>query len=128
MNRHHNPSNIHPPAGLYTHTVETLPGARWLHVAGQLGMRPNGTTPEGIEAQAEQAWRNVEAALASAAMDFADLVRVNYYLTDTAHIAPARAVRDRFLKQPVPVATLLVVKSLAGPEWLIEIEATAAKM
>jgi 2-iminobutanoate/2-iminopropanoate deaminase len=128
MNRHHNPPTIHPPAGLYTHTVEVAPGARWLLVAGQLGMRPDGTTPAGIEAQAEQAWKNVEAALATAGMDLTDLVRVNYYLTDTAHIAPARAVRERFLKQPVPAATLLVVKSLAGPEWLIEIEATAAKM
>jgi enamine deaminase RidA (YjgF/YER057c/UK114 family) len=91
-------------------------------------MRPDGTTPEGIEAQAEQAWRNIEAALASAGMEITDLVRVNYYLTDAANIGPARAVRERFLKQPVPAATLLIVKSLAGPEWLVEIEATAAKI
>jgi 2-iminobutanoate/2-iminopropanoate deaminase len=127
MHKYHNPPEIHPPAGLYTHTVEVAPSARWLHIAGQLGVRPDGTTPEGIAAQAEQAWLNVGAALASAGMDFADLVRVNYYLTDATHIVPARAVRERFLKQPVPAATLLIVKSLAGPEWLIEIEATAAK-
>lgn len=127
MHKYNNPPEIHPPAGLYTHTVEVAPGARWLHIAGQLGVRPDGTTPEGIAAQAEQAWQNVGAALASARMDFTDLVRVNYYLTDTAHIVPARAVRERFLKQPAPAATLLIVKSLAGPEWLVEIEATAAK-
>jgi enamine deaminase RidA (YjgF/YER057c/UK114 family) len=38
-----------------------------------------------------------------------------------------REIRDRFLAGHRPATTLLFVKALARPQWLIEIDAVAAK-
>ena len=61
-------------------------------------------------------------------MGFADVVKVTYYLTDPANVALLRKVRDRFIVDPPPAATLAVIKALAAPELLFEIEAVAAKL
>ena len=46
-----NPPTIAPPAGAYSHCVEIPPNARLLSIAGQGGLRPDGSMPEGFEAQ-----------------------------------------------------------------------------
>jgi 2-iminobutanoate/2-iminopropanoate deaminase len=125
--KHLNPSTMAPPAGRYSQLVEIPQNARWLYVAGQVGVKPDGSAVEGFEAQADQAWRNLEAALKAVNMGFGDVVRLNYYLIDPAHVPAARAVRDRFIRDPAPAATLVVVKALASPAWLFELEAVAAK-
>ncbi len=60
-----NPSNMPPPAGYYSQVVEVPPNARWVVLAGQICVRPDGTTPEGFEAQHDQIWQNTIAALES---------------------------------------------------------------
>ncbi|HYB08977.1 MAG TPA: RidA family protein [Alphaproteobacteria bacterium] len=127
MLKHLNPPTVPPPAGRYSQVVEIPPNARWVFLAGQVGARIDGSTVEGFEAQCEQAWRNLEAALEAAQMGFRDVVRLNYYLVDPAHVPIARAVRDRFIEDPAPAATLVIVKALASPAWLFELEAVAAK-
>lgn len=127
MLKHLNPETIAKPAGRYSHVVEVPPNARWLYIAGQVGVKPDGTMLEGFEAQADQAWRNLKAALEAAGMGLEHLVRINYYLLDAGNVAVARTVRDRYIRDPAPAATLAVVKSLASPAWLFEIEAVAAK-
>lgn len=126
MVRYLNPASIAAPIGRYTHGVETAPGMRQLHVSGQVGLSPDGKLPSGVAAQAENVWRNIEAILAEAGMGIGDLVRVNTFLVDPAHVAESRAVRLRHLGEHRPASTLLVVAALAAPEYLIEIEALAA--
>lgn len=53
-----NPSTIAAPAAKYSHSVEVPPNARWLFTAGQVGVRPDGSIPEGSEAQHDQIWQN----------------------------------------------------------------------
>jgi enamine deaminase RidA (YjgF/YER057c/UK114 family) len=123
-----NPANIAPPAGKYQHAVEVPAAARTLFISGQIGLRPDGKLAHGIEAQADAVWANLKAILAEAGMTYADLVKVTIYLVDAADIVPSRAARDRALG-PVrpPASTLAVIKALASPDYLIEIEAIAAK-
>jgi 2-iminobutanoate/2-iminopropanoate deaminase len=123
----HNPITLAPPASSYSHAVEIPAGARLLFIAGQVGIRVDGTMADGFEAQCEQAWRNLRLALQAGRMDLPDLVRINYYLLDRADVPTSRAVRERFIKGTPPASTLCVVKSLASPAWLFEIEAVAAK-
>jgi hypothetical protein len=52
-----NPSTIAAPAAKYSHSVEVPPNARWLFTAGQVGVRPEGSIPEGFEAQHDQIWQ-----------------------------------------------------------------------
>ena len=128
MLKHLTPAGIAKPLGRYSHAVEIPPNARWLYVSGQVGMMPDGELAAGFEAQTEQAFANLKAALAAAGMGFADVVKLTYYLTDAANVALLRKVRDRFIVDPPPAATLAVIKALAAPELLFEIEAVAAKV
>ncbi len=120
-----NPPHIAPPAATYSHGVEISPNARWLYVAGQVGTKPDGTIDAEIEGQAEQAWRNVLATLEGAGMGVHHLVKVTSF-TRPRDIPAYAKVRDKHLGDMRPATTLLVVQGLARPNYLIEVEATAA--
>jgi enamine deaminase RidA (YjgF/YER057c/UK114 family) len=128
MNKVYNPDAIAAPVSTYSHAVEVPAGARTLHVAGQIGVKPDGSVAEGVEAQAEQAWRNVIAILADAGMGVEDLVRANTFVTRPEDVQVTRDVRNRFLGDRRPASTLLVVAALAAPAYLFELEVVAAKV
>ncbi len=127
MPKYLNPDTVAPPIGRYTHAVEIASNARTLHISGQLGIGMDGKLAQGFTAQCTQIWRNIEAILAAADMKLTDLVRVTTFIIDQADLAHSRSVRQEFLGDHRPASTLLVVKGLAGPEYLLEIEAVAAK-
>jgi enamine deaminase RidA (YjgF/YER057c/UK114 family) len=60
-------------------------------------------------------------------MDASHLVRINTYVTDEAHLTEIAPVRLGLLGDARPASTLVVVKALARPQWLVEIDATAFK-
>jgi len=127
MPKHHSPATIAPPLSRYSHAAEAPASARWLYVSGQLGIKPDGKLAEGLEAQMEQAWRNVFAILKAADMDGSNLVKVTGFMTaGSADVALYRHVRDRMLGGVKPASTLLIVAGLARPDYLVEIEAIAA--
>jgi enamine deaminase RidA (YjgF/YER057c/UK114 family) len=90
-------------------------------------MLPDGSYPDGITAQAEQAWKNVLAILAQAGMGVKDLVKVTHYLVRQEDIKDYVVVRARYLGDARPASMLLVVPGLVKPEILVEIEACAAR-
>ena len=127
MLKHHKPLEIAPPFSAYSHGVEVGAGARWLHVSGQVGITPEGEIPADLEAQTEQAWRNVLAVLAAAGMGPHDLVKVTGLVTRQEAVPLYRVVRDRLLEGAEPASTVAIVAGLAHPDWVVEIEAVAAK-
>lgn len=120
-----NPTNISAPLGAYSQGVLTEGAGRWLHIAGQVGVAPDGELAQGFEAQAHAAWRNIMAMLRAAEMDAGDLVKVVTYLTDAAHVPLLGPVRMGYMGQARPASTLIVAQALARPEWLVEVEAVA---
>lgn len=126
-NRIHNPAAVAPPVGSYSHAIETPPGARWLTISGQIGIGADGKVKPTAAEQAEQIWKNILAILAAAGMGPEDLVKVTTYLTRKEDIADSRAARAKALGNFRPASTLVVISALAAPEYLIEIEASAAK-
>jgi len=122
-----NPPEIHSPGGRYSHLAAMPAGARWTHVSGQVGQDATGRTLDGFAAQAEQAWRNVLACLVADGMGVRDVVKVVTYLVEASDIPASREARARVLEGHAPASTLVVVKQLASPAWLIEVEAVAAK-
>ena len=123
-----NPDGMAPPFRHYAHAIAVPANARWLSVSGQLGVLPDGTMADGIEAQTEAAWRNIERILEADGMAVDDIVKVVQYLTSFADRDAHMAVRKRFLGDHRPSSTLLFVSSLAQPEWLVEVEVMAAKV
>ncbi|HEV7372594.1 RidA family protein [Arenibaculum sp.] len=128
MNRTHNPSAIAPPFNnRYSHAVETVEEARHLFISGQIGVKPDGSIDADVEGQSEQIMENLREILASAGMGFADLVKINAYLLNAEDIPKFAAIRARHLDGGRPAMTTVVVTALAAPQWLIEVEAVAAK-
>ena len=127
MVKHYKPDNVAPPFSRYSHAVEAPAVARWLHISGQIGVKPDGTVADGAEAQLEQAWRNIFAILDAAGMTKRDLVKTTTFLTPhAADVGLSRRVRERMLEGAEPASTLIFVPGLARPDFLIEIEAIAA--
>jgi 2-iminobutanoate/2-iminopropanoate deaminase len=123
----HNPITVAAPSGRYSHGIEVPPNARWLHISGQVGTAPDGTVPPDIDGQAANCWRNIKNILEAAQMSIEDVVKITVFLTKEQNIAPYREARDRIIGAARPASTLVVVSRLVRPEWLIEIEAVAAK-
>jgi enamine deaminase RidA (YjgF/YER057c/UK114 family) len=126
MLKQYSPKTVAPPFSRYSHGVEASAQARWLYVAGQVGVTPEGKVLNGAEAQIEQAWKNILSVLEAAGMGPRDLVKVTTFLIDRADLPTARAVRERMLQGVAPASTLLFVTGLASPEWRVEIEVIAA--
>jgi 2-iminobutanoate/2-iminopropanoate deaminase len=127
MMKIHNPRTIAPPIGTYSNGIEVPPNARWLHIAGQVAVRKDGTVPATIAEQTVVAWDNVTAILASAGMKITDIVKVTQYLTDPAHFSGYVGARARFLGDHRPASTVVMISALVKPEFLVEVEAVAAK-
>ena len=123
-----NPSTVAPPVAHYSHSVEVPPDARWLFLAGQVGMEPDGTVPKGFESQHDRIWQNTLAILAEAGMGPKDIVRLNVYSTDPAGLKYVARHREKYLDPDhVPASTWVVVRQLADPQWVVEMETVAAK-
>jgi enamine deaminase RidA (YjgF/YER057c/UK114 family) len=127
MTHTHHDIGIASRLGPYSDGVEVAANQRWLFTAGTPGMTLDGTLPADITGQAELAWRHILKTLESAGMGMGDLVKITQYLSH-AHDIPAYAkVRARVLGDARPASMLMVVAGLPRPEFLIEIEAYAAK-
>src|SRR5690606_16732357 len=109
MLRFLSPKSIRPPFARYSHAVEVPAGKRLIVCSGQLGVRPDDSIPEDAGAQAELCFSNIAAVLAEAGLALKDIVRINAFVTDRAHMKPYMAVRDRLVADPPPASTLMIV-------------------
>ena len=123
----HNPKNIHAPVGSYSHAIEVPPNARWLFISGQVAVTPDGTFPESFADQCQLAWTNLFNVLKAGGMDRQDLVKLTVFMLREDDLPAFREVRDKFLQGWHPATTLVFVRALARPQWLIEIEGIAAR-
>ena len=127
MNRAVNPARLAPPAAAYSHSVLTEHASRWLHTSGVVPTRPDGTVPDGVEAQAATVWDNIAAMLHEAGMVASDVVSVTTYVVVGNELAPVMAARDRAMAGHRPASTLVLVPALAQPAWQMEISVIAAR-
>jgi 2-iminobutanoate/2-iminopropanoate deaminase len=94
--------------------------------SGQAGFRPDGTMPDGFEAQFRQALANLDAVLAAQGASLDSVLRLTTYLADAADYAAFKAVRDETLQAPYPASTAVVV-GFVFPGMLVEVEAIASR-
>jgi len=122
-----NPSDIHEPVGLYSHQIEIKGNERLLVIAGQVGMRQDGTVPEDPLEQIDVAFDNILRNLRAANMEVTDIVKIMYYLVGDTDAAKRRALIASKLQGHRPCSTLIYVAGLATPILKVEIDAWASR-
>jgi 2-iminobutanoate/2-iminopropanoate deaminase len=120
-----NPAGVLPPISSYSHAALIEGPPRRLVISGQVGIAPDGSIPEGGEAQAAQAFANLRAILEAHGMSFRDLIKTTAFVTDRAMVPVFRAHRDRLFAAHPPASTLVIVAGLVDPRLLVEVEAEA---
>ncbi len=128
--RFSNPSTIAKPLSTYSQMAEVTSG-KTIYIAGQVAVDVSGKLvgENDFRAQVEQVFKNIKAAVESAGGDMSSLVKTNYFCAeavDPSQIPALREVRDKYINTAAPpTSTFVVVKRLARPEYLIEVEAIA---
>ncbi len=117
------PKGLHKPP-TYSQVVKA---GQTVYLSGQTATDSQGNLvgKGDIEAQTVQVCENLKAALTAVGATFDNLVKVTVYITDIEHMPKMAEVRRRYYREPYPASTLLVISSLAQPDYLLEIDAIA---
>ena len=75
--------------------------------------------------QTHKVMQNIRQLIEEAGGNMTHLVKIVVYITDTDHREAVYRTMGEYIRGIHPVSTGLVVQSLARPEWLVEIDATA---
>lgn len=128
------PKKIVPGEGLattmgpYSHCVIGV-GKQLVFIAGQVPQdaRGNLVGRGDIETQTRQVLANLKTAVEAAGGTVADICKITIFVVglDEAAYSVIAQTRREFFATEFPASTMVEVKSLASPDWLIEIEAYA---
>jgi enamine deaminase RidA (YjgF/YER057c/UK114 family) len=122
-----NPDDLPTPAS-YTH-VAVASGSQLVFIAGQVADDSTGRLvgPGDLAVQARQAFSNLGRALAAAGATPDQVARITIYVVDhrPEYLPLISAARIAVFGDHKPPDTLLGVKALAEPGYLIEVEAIA---
>lgn len=128
------PADLAAPIGLYSHGSRVTAGSELLFVAGQLAVGADGqVVGQGdFAAQVRQVFVNLRAVLAAAGMGLEHVAKFTTYVSAPPLIEQFYQVREKLFAElypdgDYPPNTLLVVSRLVRPEFMIEIEAVAAR-
>ncbi len=95
-------STEHAPAALGPYSQAIVAGG-FVFCSGTAGIDPeSGSIPEGIEAQTEQALRNLAAILEAAGASMTNLVKTTIFYSDVADFATLNEVYARHMPDPPP--------------------------
>jgi 2-iminobutanoate/2-iminopropanoate deaminase len=91
------------PIALATYSQGILAEGRYVFVSGQVGLNPaTQQLADGIEAQAEQALKNIQAILTEAGSSLANVVKATVLLHDINDYKAVNAVYARYFPQDAP--------------------------
>ncbi len=113
---------------LYSHVVmSTAPIT--IYIAGQVPRDKDGNNvgKGDMRAQIWQVAANLKAALAAAGATLEDVVKTTTYVTDVDEFFRHSDVRAEIFGKNPPTSTTIVVKGLAHPDFMVEIEAIAVR-
>jgi enamine deaminase RidA (YjgF/YER057c/UK114 family) len=119
--RDHSPSV--PPV-----VVSVNGGGRQVILVGQTAVDQEGNLvgKGDMRAQIEQVGKNIQTCLKVAGANASDIILTRAYVTDTDAFSKNADMRARYLGPELPTSTTVKVDHLAGPDFLVEMEADAA--
>ncbi len=127
-----NPDTLARPMGQYSH-IARVKASELLFIAGQVAADKDGKLvgADDFDAQCQQVFANIEAALRSQGASFANVVEFTTYLVHSQDVAKFMKYRLRefpriFPGSVYPPNTLLMVDRLVQEPFLIEVHTVAA--
>ena len=82
-------------------------------LSGQIGLDPASMQMvDGIEAQAVRVFDNLKAVTEAAGASFADVVKINIYVTDLSNFGVVNEVMMRYFTEPYPARAMVGVREL----------------
>ncbi len=123
-----NPKTISKPFTNYAHVV-TVEGAKKLvFCAGQVAADVDGNVlpPDDFDAQTKMVMKNLKNALDAGGAKLSDVTKVTIYICNPHDVPKARAILHNYFCKHPPGSTLCILRGLANPNFLLEIEAIAA--
>jgi len=105
-----------------------MEGGRLLYIAGQVARDAEGHVlgKGDIRTQALQVFQNLRHVLHAAGGDLSNLLKMTTYLTRIEDVPAVAEIRSSLFPGELPASTLIIVKNLAQPDLLIEVEGMAA--
>lgn len=97
----------------------------WILVTGTIGLRPDGTCPDGAAEQMRMSMETVIAAVVALGGRREDIVRTRMFVTDIRLWEEIGRVHAEFLGDVRPATTMIGVSSLAHEAAVLEVEADA---
>jgi 2-iminobutanoate/2-iminopropanoate deaminase len=103
-------------------------GGQLLYISGQVARDTDGNVigTGDMRTQARQVFQNLRQVLQAAGGDLNDLMKITTYITKIEDFPAVAEVRSEVFQGELPASTLIVVKSLFHPDFLIEVEGMAA--
>lgn len=127
-----NPGNLGKPLGQYSQ-ITRVKASEFLFIAGQVATDQNGNVvgADDFDAQCQQVFANIGAALASQGANWANVVEFTTYLVHSQDIPKFMKYRQRefpkmFGSGLYPPNTLLMIDRLVHESLLVEVQTTAA--
>jgi enamine deaminase RidA (YjgF/YER057c/UK114 family) len=116
--------SVHPTVG-YSHAAKA---GNTLYIAGQVAQDIDGNLvgKGDFESQVRQVYVNLKNIMEEAGGSLNNIVKMTTFLTHYNYIETYRNVRNEYFSEPCPPNTLLIIESLALPDFMIEVEAIAA--
>ena len=127
--RRFNTGDSYPEQNLDNDLAQAVVAGDTVYLRGQVGQDLDNGDNVGVgdvEAQTERAMDNIALLLEECGSRLDEIVKITVYLSDIRYREPVYRTMGRRLKGVHYVSTGLVVSALARPEWLVEIDATAA--
>jgi enamine deaminase RidA (YjgF/YER057c/UK114 family) len=108
----------------YSHVAKV---GKTLYIAGQVARDVQGRLvgKGDFEAQARQVYTNLRNILEEAGGGLRNIVKTTTILTHYGNIESYRKIRNEFFGDIMPPSTLLIIESLASPDFMIEVEGIA---
>ena len=123
-----NPDGMSKPLANYSHVVTAEGAQKLVFCAGQVAADADGNVlpPDDFDAQARLVMENLTKALAAGGAKIADVTKITIYIVNPHDVPKARNILKTWFAGHAPGSTLCILRGLANPNFLVEIEAIAA--
>jgi enamine deaminase RidA (YjgF/YER057c/UK114 family) len=121
------PKDLHAPFSHYSHAVIVEAPKKFIFCAGQVAGDEKGNIlgPDDFEAQGELVIKNISKTLAECGAKLTDVVKLVSYVCSPHDVKKVRALVKKHFPENPPSNTICVLRGLAHPDYLLEIDATA---